>query len=1610
MKHLKTGSFLLVWLFPFLCFGQVHRDVGPLEIVSPTGWIVTGSSITPSCSLFNTGDETAPDYYVYLRIRLGSDTVYKCSVNVSGHEPDEDTFIEFPVWVASNVGGYTVRCSTGLDGDQRPSNDTLTDSFNVSAVWTEMADMPWGAKHKKVNLGTSVAFDPNSGLIYAFKGGSTYEFYSYNPVTGFWVTRDSIPACGWAGKKKAVKDGASLCVKQGKVYAVKGNSTLEFWCFDSSWSAGSRWRQQTDAPLGPRFKPLKGGTSLVAGDGDYLYLLKGGTREFYRYDIAQSTWDTMNDAEVEDTTGWKSGSCQAYDGDSTIYALKAGKIEFYSYDIGGNDWSAQCSLPVIYPPGTTKKKVGKGAGIACAGGYVFALKGNNTNEFWRYDPDLDAWFTADQMLQVHKRVKAGGTLVSTEGFLWALRSGTTSEFWRCLPTDRPPPTGQGEQASSPGANEVAIATSANATAATPHWNHAGTWVAYCRAYQDEFTLFKVPASGGQPTELASLSAECAPVWSPNDSSIAFEYESDGYTQIAVVPAGGGQVSVITSDPCDHENPDWSLGGNGLYYTRLDATGYTQVYYVSSSGGSEQAKSSSSYAHERPQVLSSTEVICQRDGDDVYTGIYKLNLNTGQEVELTSGSADFSNPCVAVGARLVACEKVDQDGYSQIVVFSADGGTETVITSGNYDFETPSICYDGSVLSCVRTGSSGSAVCVFDLVAGTCQVLTDALADREAPDVHVVSSAQHLVSTAYIREGDVYKVDYLSSSGLVIAPNGFRAGIARDPNGYVHSVYSDGTLIRHEVQDQTGTVLRLDTPGYGDNPSLSMDIAGLPVVVSRKGDSIFGSVQRANNSWKRVLLYSAPVHHHVGPPASAAFQVAGGRFINACVPCYDSSGTGASMILFLQADTMGNVVLDTLDLCTGSYADSSVCMTVNSGSNAIEAAYQRSESTFYRSNHFSPTDSLRPIPWTGPSRVNDSATTGRNPTCERRNGRFYVAFSESWIDGQSGRPVWSIVRASCCDTVTGVTWEGRGPVSTVDSSHKDHASLSLTRVAWAESASTTNYWTIKANIADSQLTLSPDTSCVSCALLCDSTVLSGPATAMTRLRLVWLQKYGSSGDTWQVPVSEREIYAASATANVTMYNQGRKLCLDSAGSSTDSIRVVFRSNQSSLWIARKKDGDETWNSSMLRSTGDVPAIDQSQGRIWCCCRDVSTVPPGNVIRCQNRAIGSSTWHDFQVYFTPNPNPSSPRLGPPAIVASLYDTSGQNHAAAYIIFTAYTPTPAKSAVVLLKVDTLGNVKWTDTLHSTMSLADSFADVALHPVAGLGYGIHASFQSTQATAGICYRKTTDYDQPQYTTKRKWSPNYNVMTGTIYRHPTLAASAETVLVAFVAGDSGRILTRGQAPGSNYNVWGDTVNVSQCPDTSTDWPSIALGESLIVAYNKKLSATNYDILARVNFHGSINLSNTPGASSKYPHVAFHLHNDSFPVITAIWTEELGPTTAEVGYKRWQLGLEGGGGIQDYSIFNPNIKPALYPPAPNPFNHSSSIRFSTNIRGLTRVQIMDITGRRVRNLLSTVEKPGIYNLTWNARDDRERKLAGGVYFVRLLTPNYRETRKVIMTE
>ena len=44
------------------------------------------------------------------------------------------------------------------------------------------------------------------------------------------------------------------------------------------------------------------------------------------------------------------------------------------------------------------------------------------------------------------------------------------------------------------------------------------------------------------------------------------------------------------------------------------------------------------------------------------------------------------------------------------------------------------------------------------------------------------------------------------------------------------------------------------------------------------------------------------------------------------------------------------------------------------------------------------------------------------------------------------------------------------------------------------------------------------------------------------------------------------------------------------------------------------------------------------------------------------------------------------------------------------------------------------------------------------------------------------------------------------------------------------------------------------------------------------------------------------------------------------------------------------------------------------------------------------------------QRPGIYSVTWFGRDDRQRQLPEGIYFVRLETPNYSECKKLILTQ
>jgi len=74
----------------------------------------------------------------------------------------------------------------------------------------------------------------------------------------------------------------------------------------------------------------------------------------------------------------------------------------------------------------------------------------------------------------------------------------------------------------------------------------------------------------------------------------------------------------------------------------------------------------------------------------------------------------------------------------------------------------------------------------------------------------------------------------------------------------------------------------------------------------------------------------------------------------------------------------------------------------------------------------------------------------------------------------------------------------------------------------------------------------------------------------------------------------------------------------------------------------------------------------------------------------------------------------------------------------------------------------------------------------------------------------------------------------------------------------------------------------------------------------------------------------------------------------------------------------------------------LYPCYPNPFNPSTTISYSLTRSERVRLEIFDVSGRLVRELVGGVPRPaGRQEVVWRGVDDGGRAVASGTYFYRL---------------
>ena len=93
------------------------------------------------------------------------------------------------------------------------------------------------------------------------------------------------------------------------------------------------------------------------------------------------------------------------------------------------------------------------------------------------------------------------------------------------------------------------------------------------------------------------------------------------------------------------------------------------------------------------------------------------------------------------------------------------------------------------------------------------------------------------------------------------------------------------------------------------------------------------------------------------------------------------------------------------------------------------------------------------------------------------------------------------------------------------------------------------------------------------------------------------------------------------------------------------------------------------------------------------------------------------------------------------------------------------------------------------------------------------------------------------------------------------------------------------------------------------------------------------------------------------------------------------------------------------SSFNSNLPERfeLYQNYPNPFNPLTTIKYDIVKAQDVKVIVYDILGREVATLVNAQQRPGTYEVRWDASN-----VSSGIYFNQLKTKDYVDTKKMIL--
>jgi hypothetical protein len=107
------------------------------------------------------------------------------------------------------------------------------------------------------------------------------------------------------------------------------------------------------------------------------------------------------------------------------------------------------------------------------------------------------------------------------------------------------------------------------------------------------------------------------------------------------------------------------------------------------------------------------------------------------------------------------------------------------------------------------------------------------------------------------------------------------------------------------------------------------------------------------------------------------------------------------------------------------------------------------------------------------------------------------------------------------------------------------------------------------------------------------------------------------------------------------------------------------------------------------------------------------------------------------------------------------------------------------------------------------------------------------------------------------------------------------------------------------------------------------------------------------------------------------------------------------------LGKESSGETSDSTSTNKTATPSGFSLSnyPNPFNPSTTIKYSIPQALHVKLVVYDVTGREVKTLVNEIKAAGSYDVVFNAG-----RYASGVYYYKIEAGDYKNIQKMVLVK